>query len=84
MALFEGCKKALYGLKQSPKAWFGRFRSVLHEFGMVHSEADHSVFYRHSSTNQCIYLVVYVDGIVILGDDQRGIHDRKQHLFQHF
>jgi hypothetical protein len=49
-------RKALYGLKQSPRAWFGRLSSVLHKFGMVYSEADHSVLYRHSSTNQCIYL----------------------------
>ncbi|XP_045789477.1 uncharacterized mitochondrial protein AtMg00810-like [Trifolium pratense] len=77
-------QKALYGLKQSPRAWFGRLSSVLHKFGMVRSEADHSVFYRHSSTNQCIYLVVYVDDIVITRDDQRGICDLKQHLFQHF
>ena len=30
-------KKSLYELKQSPKAWFGRFVSVVRDF-------DHSVF----------------------------------------
>ncbi|RVW97008.1 Retrovirus-related Pol polyprotein from transposon RE1 [Vitis vinifera] len=33
---------SLYGLKQSPRAWFGRFSSVVQEFGMLRSEADHS------------------------------------------
>ena len=65
------CKlhRSLYGLKQSPRAWFGRFSSVVQEFGMLGSEADHSVFYHHNSSSQCIYLVVYVDDIVITGSD---------------
>ena len=51
---------------------------------MTHSEVDHSVFNRHSAPGQCIYLVVYVDDIVIIGNDQDGITDLKQHLFKHF
>ena len=68
------CKlhRSLYGLKQSPRAWFGRFSSVVQEFGMLRSEADHSVFYHYNSSSQCIYLVVYVDDIVITGSDQEG------------
>ncbi|RVW27998.1 Retrovirus-related Pol polyprotein from transposon RE1 [Vitis vinifera] len=51
---------------------------------MFRSEADHSVFYHHNSSSQCIYLVVYVDDIVIIGSDQEGIQRLKQHLFNHF
>ncbi|KAL6323247.1 hypothetical protein AAG906_029254 [Vitis piasezkii] len=77
-------RRSLYGLKQSPRAWFGHFSSVVQEFGMLRSEADHSVFYHHNSSSQCIYLVVYVDDIVITGSDQEGIQRLKQHLFNHF
>ncbi|RVX18211.1 Retrovirus-related Pol polyprotein from transposon RE2 [Vitis vinifera] len=63
-------RRSLYDLKQSPRAWFGRFSSVVQEFGMLRSTADHSVFYHHNSLGQCIYLVVYVDDIVITGSDQ--------------
>ena len=49
--------RSLYGLKQSPRAWFGRFSFVVQEFGMLHNTADHSVFYHHNSSGQCIYLV---------------------------
>ncbi|RVW98383.1 Retrovirus-related Pol polyprotein from transposon RE2 [Vitis vinifera] len=63
-------RRSLYGLKQSPRAWFGRFSSVVQEFGMLRSTSDHSVFYHHNSLGQCIYLVVYVDDIVITGSDQ--------------
>ena len=77
-------RRSLYGLKQSPRAWFSRFSSVVQEFGMLRSTADHSVFYHHNSLGQCIYLVVYVDDIVITGSDQDGIQKLKQHLFTHF
>ena len=81
-----GCRlhRSLYDLKQSPQAWFGRFSFVVQEFGMLRSTADHSVFYHHNSSGQCIYLVVYVDDIVIIGNDQDSIQKLKQHLFTHF
>ena len=37
-------RRSLYGLKQSPRAWFGRLCSVVQEFGMLRSTADHSIF----------------------------------------
>ena len=77
-------RRSLYGLKQSPQAWFSRFSSVVQEFGMLRSTADHSVFYHHNSSGQCIYLVIYVDDIVIIGSDYDGIQKLKQHLFTHF
>ena len=51
---------------------------------MTRSTADHSVFYHHSSSGQCIYLIVYMDDIVITNNDQDGIQRLKQHLFSHF
>ena len=51
---------------------------------MIRSTVDHSVFYHHTSIRQCIYLIVYVDDIVIRGSDQDGIYKLKQHLFNHF
>ena len=51
---------------------------------MIQNAVDHSVFYHHSSTRKCIYLIVYVDDIVIISTDQDGIQKLKQHLFSHF
>ncbi|WMV34161.1 hypothetical protein MTR67_027546 [Solanum verrucosum] len=77
-------RRAFYDLKQSPRAWFGKFSMVIQEFGMVRSEADHSMFYCHSALGLCMYLVVYVDDIVITGNDDEGITKLKHHIFQHF
>ena len=51
---------------------------------MTQSTSDHRVFYHHTSSRECIYLIVYVDNIVITGSNQDGIHRLKQHLFDHF
>ena len=76
--------QSLYGLKQSPRAWFGKFSHIVQLFGLKRSEADHSVFYCHTSLGKCVYLMVYVDDIVITGNDATKISQLKEHLFSHF
>ena len=76
-------RRSLYGLKQSPRAWFGRFSSVMEEFGMIRSAYDHSVFFKHHQGRRII-LVVYVDDIIITGDDDIGITKLKQFLQSQF
>ena len=51
---------------------------------MIRSVADHSYFYHHSSTGQCIYMIVYVDDIVITSSDPDGIQKLKQHRLTTF
>ena len=51
---------------------------------MTRSTSYHSVFYYHTSSGQCIYLIICVDDIVITDSDQDGIQILKQHLFSHF
>ncbi|RDX69842.1 Copia protein, partial [Mucuna pruriens] len=62
-------RRSLYGLKQSPRAWFRKFSQVVQNFGTTRSEPDHSVFYCHSSFGKCVYLILYVNDIVITGND---------------
>jgi len=76
-------RKSLYGLKKSPRAWFGKFSNVVQQFGMTRCEADHSVFYQHSSVGY-VYLIVYVDGIVLTESNNHDISQLKQHLYHHF
>ena len=51
---------------------------------MTQSTSDHSVFYHHTSSRQCIYHIIYVDDIVISSNDHDGSQKLKQHLFNHF
>jgi len=50
---------------------------------MIRSDTDHSIFFKRSSFNKLIYIVVYVDDIVIIGNDQERIQYLKQQLFNH-
>ena len=65
-------RKSLCGLKQSPRTWFEKFNQAVETFGMQKSKFDHSVFYKNSSSD-IILVVVYVDDIVIIGSDCKGI-----------
>jgi len=80
------CKlhRSLDCLKQSPRAWFRKFSSIVQKFGLRRSEADHSIFYKHTSPGKCVYLIVYVDDIVITRNDTTGISQLKEHLCRHF
>ena len=73
------CLKSLYGLKQSPRAWLGRFSEIVIEFGLTRCGVDHFVFYRQTKAGK-ILLIVYMDDIVITGDDSEGIRELKSYL----
>ena len=62
-------QQALYGLKQSPRAWFGRLSSAMKKYGFQQSNSDHTFFLKHRS-GKITTLIVYVDDMIITGDDK--------------
>lgn len=75
-------RRSLYGPKQSPRDWFGHFNSALIQFGMTRQEADNVVFFfLHSSAGRRMFLVVYIDDIIITRDDTKSIQRLKTHFF---
>uniref|UniRef100_A0A2N9J8J4 CCHC-type domain-containing protein n=1 Tax=Fagus sylvatica TaxID=28930 RepID=A0A2N9J8J4_FAGSY len=77
-------RRALYGLKQAPRAWFAKFSSsIVHQFGFSSSSHDTALFIRRSDKGM-ILLLLYVDDMIITGDDHSGISDFKLFLHQQF
>jgi hypothetical protein len=76
-------RKALYGLKQSPRAWFGRFSNTMKRFGYRQCNADHTLFFKKKDGKMTV-LIVYVDDMVLTGDDPSEIEDLKKHLATKF
>ncbi|GKE21611.1 uncharacterized mitochondrial protein-like protein, partial [Tanacetum coccineum] len=71
--------KSVYGLKQAPKKWNEKLTSVLLENDFVQSKNDFSLFIKNKK-NVFIALLVYVDDIVVTGNDINEINDVKEFL----
>jgi hypothetical protein len=74
---------ALYGLKQTSRAWFAKFSSTISQHGFSASSYDSALFFRRSD-HGITFLLLYVDDMIITGDDVQGIQDLKRFLGQHF
>ena len=75
--------KSLYGLKQAPRQWFAKLSTALVSFGFVQSRADYSLFTKHVQDKFTVVLV-YVDDMVITGNDQHEILKLKKQLSSQF
>ena len=56
---------------------------MIKKFGLLKSKSDHSIFLKNSQAG-IILLVVYVDDIVITGNDMVGISSLKSFLHGQF
>ncbi|GMI66431.1 cysteine-rich RLK (RECEPTOR-like protein kinase) 8 [Hibiscus trionum] len=65
-------KKALYGLKQAPHAWYGKVAQYFVFCGFKVSDSDSSLFTKLES-NKHILALLYVDDMIITGDDEAEI-----------
>ena len=72
-------KKSLYGLRQAPRQWNLRFDVYMTEIGYRKSDFDPCVY-----INNGIYLLLYVDDILIFGSDRLKIDELKEQLKQEF
>jgi transposase InsO family protein len=72
-------KKAIYGLRQAPRAWHTKLKTVLASMGFKASAADAALFWRGDG-RQRIWLLVYVDDILVAGRNKSAIAEIKRAL----
>jgi hypothetical protein len=79
------CKldKALYSLKQATCSWYSRLSHKLQALGFRHSKADISLFIYHKKSIT-IYLLVYVDDIIVTSSSPGAIDALLQDLKSDF
>jgi len=72
------CKliKSLYGLKQASRQRYAKLSDTLSSIGFIHSKNDYSLFNK-LQPQSIVILVVYVDDIVITGNDSIEISKLK-------
>lgn len=73
--------KALYGLKQAPRQWYIKFYREMKRLGWEISKYDPCLFI-HKKDN--MFLVLYVDDMIIFAPKQEMIERFKQEIFQVF
>jgi hypothetical protein len=79
------CKleKSLYGLKQSPRMWYQKFDTYMLGLGFTRSKEDHCVYFKLIG-DHLIYLVLYVDDMMLIGNNKEIIQDVKTQLSSKF
>ena len=77
-------RKALYGLKQSHRVWFGKFTQTMRMLGYKQCNGDHTLVFKHFKTGGIKILIVYVDYIIITGDNIEETARLEKHLTTYF
>jgi len=72
--------KSLYGLKQAPRQWYKKFDLFMTSQGYKRTEADHYVYICQFFSGNFIILLLYVDDMLIFGQDAILISKLKEEL----
>ncbi|CAA7037262.1 unnamed protein product [Microthlaspi erraticum] len=76
-------RKSLYGVRQSPRCWFAKLTAALKGYGFVQNISDYSLF-TLTRGDMRLYVLIYVDDLLIGGTDPDAIVKFKGYLSQCF
>ena len=76
-----GChlKKSIYGLKQASRQWYLKFDSTIRKFGFQENIENNCVYAKFKN-GKYIYLVLYVDDILLASSDVNLLLETKKFL----
>lgn len=75
--------RSIYGLKQASRAWNDRFHQFVTSIGFKRSDNDPCLYIR-SSGGEKVFLILYVDDILIVGHSLKAIRIVKTLLSKQF
>ena len=75
------CKltRILYGLKQAPRQWYKNFDSFMTKSGLCKAENDLCCYFK-KYTDSYVFLLLYVDDMLIAESSMREINNLKTRL----
>src|SRR5215468_10747066 len=76
-------QKSIYGLKQASRSWNIRFDEAIKEFGFSQNP-DEPCVYKRVDGDAIVFLILYVDDILLMGNDVSVMQSVKIWLFKQF
>ncbi|KAL0416528.1 UNVERIFIED_CONTAM: Secreted RxLR effector protein [Sesamum latifolium] len=76
-------QRSIYGLKQASQSWNTRFDEVIRGYDFIKNDYDPCI-YKKISGSSVAYLVLYVDDILLIGNDVKMLGDIKAWLSTQF
>ena len=76
--------KSLYGLKQSPRQWYLRFDEFMVSNGFMRCNYDCCVYFKKINDSVYVYLLLYVDDMLLANKDREVIEELKLLLNSEF
>ena len=76
-------QRSIYGLKQASRSWNIRFDDVIKSFGFVQNYKEACV-YKKVNGSSVAFLVLYVDDILLVGNDMELLNSIKGYLNNSF
>ncbi|KAL0400369.1 UNVERIFIED_CONTAM: Retrovirus-related Pol polyprotein from transposon TNT 1-94 [Sesamum radiatum] len=76
-------QRSIYGLKQASQSWNTHFDEVIRGYDFIKNDCDPCI-YKKISGSSVAYLVLYVDDILLIGNDVKMLRDIKAWLSTQF
>ncbi|RDX68205.1 hypothetical protein CR513_52825, partial [Mucuna pruriens] len=76
-------KKSIYDLKQASRQWYHKFHQVITSYGFEANVVDDCVYHKFSGSKY-IFLVLYVNDILLASSDTGLLHETKRFLTKNF
>ncbi|KAL1189498.1 Retrovirus-related Pol polyprotein from transposon TNT 1-94 [Cardamine amara subsp. amara] len=76
--------KSLYGLNQAPRKWNKKFDIYMLEIGFERSPRDSCAYIKSMEDGSKVYLLIYVDDMLVAARDMKVISKLKQKLSEKF
>ena len=79
------CKlqRSIYGLVQASQSWNIRFDSVIKAYGFTQTLGE-ACIYKKVSGSSIAFLILYVDDILLIGNDIEFLDSIKEYLNKNF
>ncbi|KAK1564561.1 hypothetical protein Q3G72_005813 [Acer saccharum] len=76
-------QKSIYGLKQASQSWNIRFDEAIKSYGFDQN-VDEPCVYKYIKEKKVVFLVLYIDDILLIGNDVESLSSVKKWLANQF